>query len=147
MSGIAIINGPNLASLGVREPMIYGDTSSLELNSLLVTRGRDAGFSISFQQIDVEGLMVEAINNASKNESISALIINPGGFSHTSVAVLDAMRAFPGPVVEVHISQIHKREPYRHRMLTAGGAEVIISGAGIHGYFSAIEIVKELLRR
>jgi len=145
MSGIAIFNGPNLASLGIREPMIYGDTSASELKSLLITWGRKAGFEVFFQQFDVEGQMVSAINDAS--ECYSALIINPGGLSHTSVAVLDAMNAFSGPVVEVHISQIHKREPFRHRMLTAGGAEVVISGAGIHGYLSAIETVKELLRR
>ncbi len=145
MSKIAIFNGPNLASLGMREPMIYGDTSASELESLLAAWGRKVGLVVFFQQFDVEGQMVTAINDAS--ESLDALIINPGGFSHTSVAVLDAMRAFNGPVVEVHISQIHRREPYRHRMLTAGGAEVVISGAGIYGYLSAIETVKELLRR
>lgn len=145
MSEIAVINGPNLASLGVREPMIYGDTTALELELRLVAWGESAGFKVLFQQFDQEGLMVTAIQNAS--ESCQALIINPGGFSHTSVAILDSMRAFKGPVVEVHLSQIHRREPYRHRMLTAGGAEVLIAGAGIHGYLSAIETVKELLRR
>ncbi len=145
MSNIAVINGPNLASLGVREPMIYGDTTALELGVELAAWGRNAGFSILFQQFDQEGQLVTAIQKAS--ESCQALIINPGGFSHTSVAILDSMRAFKGPVVEVHISQIHRREPYRHRMLTAGGAEVLIAGAGIHGYLSAIETVKELLRR
>ena len=147
MSEIVIINGTSVASIGVREPMIYGDTSASELDSLLTKWGKNAGFSISFQQFDAEGPMVTAINTASGNENTSALIINPGGLSHTSVAVLDAMRAFEGPVVEIHISQIHKREPYRHRMLTAQGAEVVISGAGIHGYLTAIETVKELLRR
>lgn len=145
MSRIAIFNGPNLASLGIREPMIYGDTSASELESLLIAWGRKAGYDVFFQQFDVEGQLVTAINGASGR--MDALIINPGGLSHISVAVLDAMRAFSGPVVEVHISQIHKREPFRHRMLTAGGAEVVISGAGIHGYLSAIETVKELLRR
>ncbi|MCD4708772.1 MAG: 3-dehydroquinate dehydratase [Candidatus Sabulitectum sp.] len=145
MSRVAIFNGPNLASLGIREPMIYGSTSALELESLLASWGRKAGFDVLFKQLNLEGRMVTAINDAS--ERVDALIINPGGLSHTSVAVLDAMRAFSGPVVEVHISQIHKREPYRHRMLTAGGAEVVISGAGIRGYFLAIETVKELLRR
>lgn len=145
MIDIAIFNGPNLNSLGIREPMVYGGTSAAKLESMLLSWGIEAGFRVLFQQFDQEGQLVTAIQKAS--ESCQALIINPGGFSHTSVAVLDAMRAFNGPVVEIHISQIHKREPYRHRMLTAGGAEVVISGAGVHGYLSAIEIVKELLRR
>lgn len=145
MIDIAIYNGPNLASLGVREPMVYGSTSATELEKQLISWGRLAGFHVFFQQFDQEGQLVTAIHEA--DEKCRALIINPGGFSHTSIAVLDAMRAFNGPVVEVHISQIHRREPYRHRMLTAGGAEVVISGAGIHGYLSAIETVKELLRR
>ena len=89
--------------------------------------------------------MVTAVNKAS--ESCMALVINPGGLSHTSVAVLDSMRAFNGRVVEVHISQIHKREPYRHRMLTAAGADVVVTGAGIYGYLLAIKAVKELLNR
>ncbi len=145
MSDIAVINGPNLASLGAREPLIYGDTTASELGLKLTAWGKNAGLKVFFQQFDQEGQMVTAIQKAS--ESCQALIINPGGFSHTSVAILDSMRAFKGPVVEVHISQIHRREPYRHRMLTAGGAEVLIAGAGIHGYLSAIETVKELLRR
>ena len=145
MTEIAIINGPNLASLGVREPMIYGDTSASKLESLLIAWGESTGIKVFFQQFDIEGQVVTAINSASEN--CDALVINPGGLSHTSVAVLDAMRAFKGPVVEVHISQIHRREPYRHRMLTAGGAEAFISGAGIYGYISAMETVKELLRR
>ena len=145
MIDISIYNGPNLASLGIREPMVYGSTSAAELEEQLISWGRLAGFRVAFQQFDQEGQLVTAIHAA--DEKSKALIINPGGFSHTSVAVLDAMRSFNGPVVEVHISQIHKREPYRHRMLTAQGAETVISGAGIHGYLLAIETVKELLRR
>jgi 3-dehydroquinate dehydratase-2 len=145
MSDIAVFNGPNLASLGIREPAIYGETSSVELESKLKEWCMQAGFGVVFGQYDSEGQLVAAVNKASLN--CEALIINPGGLSHTSVAVLDAMRAFKGPVVEVHISQIHTREPYRHRMLTAGGAGVIVSGAGVYGYFSAIDIVRELLRR
>jgi 3-dehydroquinate dehydratase-2 len=145
MTRIAIINGPNLASLGIREPMIYGNTSASRLEEILVESAENKGCLVFFQQHDSEGQIVTAVNEASG--SCDALIINPGGLSHTSVAVLDAMRAFGGPVVEVHISPIHSREPYRHRMLTAGGADAIISGAGIYGYISAIEIAKELLRR
>jgi len=145
MSDIAVFNGPNLASLGIREPAIYGKTSSSELESKLKKWGLEAGFGVVFGQYASEGQLVAAVNKASLN--CEALIINPGGLSHTSVALLDAMHAFRGLVVEVHISQIHKREPYRHRMLTAGGAGTVVSGAGIYGYYSAIDIVRELLRR
>lgn len=145
MSRILIINGPNLAMLGVREPAVYGNTSAHELESLLKVWGREAGCEVCYFQFDLEGDIVAAVNGASG--SYLGLAINPGGLSHTSVAVLDAMRAFKGPVVEIHISQIHRREPYRHRMLTAGGAEAIISGAGIYGYCLAIKTLKELTRR
>jgi 3-dehydroquinate dehydratase-2 len=145
MTDIAVFNGPNLASLGVREPAIYGSTSAAELEMKLVEWGEISGFNTVFRQYDNEGQLVAAVNEVSS--SCRALVINPGGLSHTSVAVLDAMLAFNGPVVEVHISQIHRREPYRHRMLTAGGADAVVSGAGIYGYFSAIGIARELLRR
>ncbi len=145
MKKLAIFNGPNLASLGLREPMVYGSISADQLEVDLLKTGIDSGYSVRFNQFDQEGLLISAIQEVSKDSV--GLIINPGGFSHTSVAVLDAMRAFDGPVIEVHISQIHKREPYRHRMLTAQGADVVISGAGIHGYLMAINTVTELLRR
>ena len=145
MINILVINGPNLASLGTREPAVYGGTSAGELESQIRNWGKNAGFNVVFEQSDQEGYLVSAIHSSS--ESCKAVIINPGGFSHTSVALLDAMRAFKGPVIEVHISQIHRREPYRHRMLTAGAADTVISGAGTYGYYLAIETVEEMLRR
>ncbi len=145
MISILILNGPNLASLGTREPSVYGETSAGELESQIKSWGKNAGFNVIFKQSDSEGHLVSAIHSSPEN--CKALIINPGAFSHTSIALLDAMRSFKGPVIEVHISQIHKREPYRHRMLTAGAADTIISGAGTYGYYLAIETVKETLRR
>lgn len=147
MISILVINGPNLASLGTREPAVYGETSAGELESQIRNWGNDAGFNIVFEQSDQEGCLVSAIHSSSEKENCKAMIINPGGFSHTSVALLDAMRAFKGPVIEIHISQIHRREPYRHRMLTAGAADTVISGAGTYGYYLAMETAKEMLRR
>lgn len=145
MISVFILNGPNLASLGKREPNIYGQVSHDQLQNQFKDISELENCQFTFFQSDSEGAIVEAIQDASLSHD--ALIINPGAFSHTSVAVLDAMRAFSGPVVEVHISQIHKREPYRHRMLTAQGAEALISGAGVYGYILAFKMILDLLRR
>lgn len=145
MINIAVLNGPNLSNLGTREPEIYGEETASDIQKHLNSFAEKLGCTISFEQHDTQGGLSKAVNRFS---GVSAgLVINPGGFSHTSVAVMDAMRAFQGPVVEVHISQIHRREPFRHRMLTAQGADAVISGAGTMGYQSAIEIILELLRR
>ncbi len=145
MTTIAVINGPNLGMLGKREPEVYGGETPEELESRIRSHASLWDLAVTFQQYDLLGGMVGAVNAASTGSS--GLVINPGGFSHTSVALLDAMRGFHGPVVEVHISPIHRREPYRHRMLTAQGADAVISGAGIQGYISAIDIIREILRR
>jgi len=145
MISVFIVNGPNLASLGKREPDIYGQVSYDQLQNQFSTLAHAEKCQFTFFQNDSEGSIVKAVQDASLAHE--ALIINPGAFSHTSVAVLDAMRAFAGPVVEVHISQIHKREPYRHRMLTAQGADALISGAGVYGYILAFKLILDLLRR
>jgi len=145
MIKITILNGPNLSILGLREPDVYGSESSEELLRLIDRTASDLGCSALVEQHDSQGELVAAVNRAS--EDSNGLVINPGGYSHTSVAVMDAMRAFKGPVVEVHVSQIHRREPYRHRMLTAQGADAVITGAGIYGYVTAIQTIIELLRR
>ena len=145
MINITVLNGPNLNTLGIREPDIYGNSSQADLERSLSDFAAGLDCSVAFEQHDTQGDLCAAVNRSSGNSA--GLVINPGGYSHTSVAVLDAMRAFQGPVVEVHISPVHRREPYRHRMLTAQGADAVISGAGKRGYLSAIEIILELLRR
>ena len=142
---ISVLNGPNLDTLGIREPDVYGNETPAHLEKTLTEHAGKLGCGIAFGQYNTQGELVSAVNAASGKAQ--GLVINPGGFSHTSVAVLDSMRAFQGPVVEVHISPIHSREPFRHRMLTAQGADAVISGAGTRGYLSAIEIILELLRR
>ncbi len=145
MITITVLNGPNLGSLGHREPEVYGDVTASQLQESLREFGGKLGCAVDFSRHETQGGLTGAISAASGVSE--GLIINPGAFSHTSVAVMDAMRAFQGPVIEVHISQIHRREPFRHRMLTAMGADVVISGAGTRGYLSAMEIIMELLRR
>ncbi len=145
MTKITVLNGPSLNMLGIREPDVYGSSGYDDLCRMISSHAESSGCQVDFFQYDLQGEMVSCIN---KSSGISrGLIVNPGGYSHTSVAVMDAMIAFTGPVVEVHISQIHRREPFRHRMLTARGADAVISGAGFSGYLSAMDIILEMLRR
>lgn len=145
MTHITVINGPNLNNLGARQPHIYGDLSAEDLDRLLQSHAEELGCTVSLEQHSDQGDICDAIGSSS---GLSAgLVINPGGYSHTSVAIMDAMLAFEGPVVEVHISQIHRREPFRHRMLTAMGADALVCGAGLGGYLKAMDIIMEHPRR
>jgi len=134
---IMLLNGPNMAALGEREPEVYGSSSLASLEEELCGRAEKLGLVLESLQTDSEGGMVAAIGRARRDHR--ALIVNPGAYSHYSIAVLDAMRAFPGPVVEVHISNVHAREAYRRRLLTAEAADVVICGAGADGYRLALE--------
>lgn len=145
MLEITVINGPNLASLGLREPEVYGNETLPSVMSRLSTEARELGASVASFQYDSEGELVSAIALAA--EKGGALIVNPGAYSHTSIAIMDAMKAFPGPVIEVHISNVHGREPFRHRLITAMGADSVISGAGTLGYSLALVLAVNLLRR
>jgi len=142
-SVITVINGPNLAALGSREPGVYGTATQDDLKASLEERGRALGLKVDFFQSDVEGEIVSAVNRASGGSA--ALVINPAGYSHYSVAIMDAMRAFPGPVAEVHISQVHSRETLRQNLVTARGADVFLAGAGIAGYLHALDILHEMI--
>jgi 3-dehydroquinate dehydratase II len=137
-----VINGPNMGELGTREPEIYGTLSHDGLVDRLGKKAEEMGFGLDYFQSDVEGELVAAINSASRESS--GLVINPAAYSHYSVAILDAMRAFQGPVVEVHISNVFSRESCRSRLVTAGGADAVITGAGVEGYEHALEILLEM---
>ncbi len=145
MLEITVLNGPNLASLGTREPEVYGSETLESINEGLRTQALELGASVESFQYDSEGELAGAIAKAALRGG--ALIINPGAYSHTSIAVMDAMKAFPGPVIEVHISNVHGREPFRHRLITAMGADSVISGAGAMGYSLALVLAVNLLRR
>ncbi len=140
---VTVINGPNLAALGIREPDLYGATDEKGLVTLLEKAADDLSLEVVFRQFDGEGEIIGAIWEAS--ETTQALVINPGGYSHYSVAILDALRAFSGPVVEVHISQVFAREPCRSTLVTAAGATALIAGAGVAGYRLALEVIHDRL--
>ncbi|MCK4506101.1 MAG: 3-dehydroquinate dehydratase [Candidatus Aegiribacteria sp.] len=139
---ITVINGPNLSLLGQREPAHYGNTTQSELIKKIEQKASATGVSIDFFQSDIEGELVQAISRASG--SSIGIVINPAAYSHYSIAILDALSAFDGPVVEVHISQVLSRESFRSDLITARAADAFIAGAGITGYLDAIDIVCEL---
>jgi 3-dehydroquinate dehydratase II len=136
MKKFLIINGPNLNLLGKREPHIYGSDSLDEV--IRWTEDQVKGkAALEWYQSNVEGEIVERIQQAI-SQGFDALIINPGGYSHTSVAIHDALKIIQIPVIEVHLSQVYHREEFRHTLLTAKAATAIMSGLGKQSYYMAI---------
>jgi len=136
MRTILVLNGPNLNLLGLRQPEIYGHETLADVESLCRATAGDLGLAVDFLQTNHEGAMLDRIH-AARGEA-AGIVINPGGWSHTSVALLDALNAFEAPVVEVHISNIHKRESFRHHSWISGRAEAVIAGCGVQGYALAL---------
>lgn len=134
MPDILVLNGPNLNLLGLRQPEIYGHETLADVESLC--RTTSTGFGVDFRQTNHEGEMIDWIHAARGVNP--GIVINPGGWSHTSVAVLDALNAYEAPVVEVHISNIHKREAFRHHSYISARAEAVIAGCGVQGYALAL---------
>ena len=139
---ILIIHGPNLNMLGSREPETYGGTSLSEINDALRARAEKQGAAINTFQSNHEGEIVEAIQQAAGN--CSALIINPAAYTHTSVAIRDAVLLLDVPVIEVHLSNIYKREQFRHKSMIADAASGQISGLGAYGYLLALDAALNL---
>lgn len=137
-----IINGPNLNLLGEREPEHYGAATLSQIEERCAARCTEHGFGMVFQQTNGEGELVDFIQEASR--SAWGVVLNPAGYSHTSVAVLDAVRACRCPVVEVHLSNPHRRETYRRRLLTAQAAAASISGLGVQSYLLAIDALANM---
>lgn len=140
---ITVLNGPNLNLLGLRQPEIYGRTTLAEVESQCRDLARELGHEISFRQSNREHEIIEWIH-AARGEA-AAIIINPAAFTHTSVAILDALNAFDGPVLEVHVSNIHRREAFRHRSYVSLRADGVIAGCGTEGYLLALRRVASLL--
>ncbi|MDO4692823.1 MAG: type II 3-dehydroquinate dehydratase [Porphyromonadaceae bacterium] len=133
---IAIVNGPNLSRIGLREPEIYGCTP---FDSLLCDlRQRYSHVDLSYWQSNYEGALIDYLYQA-QDEGYSGVILNAGAYTHTSIALLDAIRAVEIPVVEVHLSNIHAREPYRHESRIASGCLGVITGFGLDSYRLALE--------
>ncbi len=133
---IFVLNGPNLNLLGLRQPEIYGRETLGDVEATLNRLAGDLGLVLECRQSNHEGELVDWIHEA--RMAAAGILINPGAYSHTSVAILDALNAFEGPVLEVHISNIHKREAFRHHSYVSARAEGVIAGFGTEGYLLAL---------
>ncbi|PTX05009.1 type II 3-dehydroquinate dehydratase [Pararhodobacter aggregans] len=140
---IHILNGPNLNLLGRRQPEIYGRETLDDVAAACAAIGAEAGLETRLLQSNWEGQIVDWIHEA--RESAAGIIINPAALTHTSVAVLDALNTFEGPVIEVHISQVHKREAFRHHSYVSHRADAVMAGFGVHGYVLAMRHMAHLL--
>jgi len=140
---ILILNGPNLNLLGTREPHIYGSTTLKEVEETCRARAQKRGYGISFHQSNSEekllGLIHDGLNTA------AGIIINPAAFTHTSLALLDALNNFKHPIIEIHISNPHKRESFRHHSYVTFAATGLICGLGVNGYPVAVDAMADML--
>jgi 3-dehydroquinate dehydratase II len=141
---IYILNGPNLNLLGHREPEVYGYTTLAQIEKMCAAQAAHHGLAIVFHQSNHEGEIVDQLQEA--RTSGSAVIINPAGYGHTSVAILDSILACAIPVIEVHLSNIHRRDPFRNHSYVSKGATGIVMGLGAQGYLRAVDAVAEILK-
>ena len=140
---IYILNGPNLNLLGKRQTDIYGTTTLATIEEDCAAVGAEFGLSVKLLQSNSEGQLVDWVHQA--RDAAAGIIINPAAYSHTSVAILDALNTFDGPVLEVHISNIHKREAFRHHSFVSERAEGVIAGFGPQGYALAMRHMAQLV--
>lgn len=141
---ILLVNGPNLNMLGTREPEVYGSTTLADIEQAAAAQASAGGATLACFQSNHEGALIDRIQ-AAKAEAVDAIVINPGGLTHTSVALRDALAAVAIPFVEVHISNVHQREPFRHHSYLSGIAVGVICGLGTEGYRAAIEFALKKL--
>lgn len=135
---IYVLNGPNLNLLGLREPEIYGSDTLDDIAGRLEDRARPQGFSIDMRQSNHEGHLIDWLHEANARGA-KAVLLNPGGFTHTSVALLDAIKAIRVPVIEVHLSNPHAREAFRHKSYVGMAARGTVSGFGASSYLLALD--------
>ncbi|MEM9851062.1 MAG: type II 3-dehydroquinate dehydratase [Pseudomonadota bacterium] len=145
MASILILNGPNLNLLGTREPDLYGHETLTDVEAACRGLAQSLGFKQVFEQSNHEGALVDLIQGARGVHA--GIVINPAAYSHTSVAILDALSAYDGPVIEVHISNIHARETFRHHSHVSARADGVIAGCGTQGYLLAILRLGQLIER
>lgn len=138
---ISVINGPNLNMLGKREPEIYGTVTLPEIEAMSRSHARAFPAEVSFHQSNLEGEIIGWIQEA--REEAAGIILNPAGFTSTSIAILDALKTFPRTIVEVHLANIHKRESFRHFSYVSLAATGVICGLGPYGYIAALDFVKQ----
>ena len=142
---IFVLNGPNLNLLGQREPTIYGTTTLADIKEKCLAKANDLGFDVDFRQTNFEGELVESVHQA-RNEACG-IIINPAGYTFTSIALLDALKTFDHPKIELHISNVHARESIYHNSLISRVATAIMIGFGAAGYELAIQAVAGMVGR
>lgn len=140
---ILVINGPNLNMLGIREPSIYGDSTLEDLENRIREKCAEDHIKVVFYQSNHEGDLIDKIQEA--YGVADGIIINPGGYTHTSVAILDALKAVAIPTIEVHISDIDAREPFREHSYISLVAKATIKGHGFQGYLEAVDLLKEIV--
>jgi 3-dehydroquinate dehydratase II len=141
---ILVLNGPNLNLLGVREPDTYGRETLADIEEACLERAADLDLTVDFRQSNHEGQLVDWIQEA--RENADGIILNAGAYTHTSIAILDALRASELPVIEVHLSNIHRREGYRRHSYVSEAAQGMICGFGAHGYLLALEAMIQLVK-
>ncbi|SLN34530.1 type II 3-dehydroquinate dehydratase [Pseudooctadecabacter jejudonensis] len=139
MKQILLLNGPNLNMLGTRQPEVYGHTTLADVERDAQALGAELGVGVVCKQSNYEGELVTWIQEA--RGDMAGIVINPGAYTHTSVAILDALNVFEGPVVEIHISDIHAREEFRHHSYVAYRADASVIGQGVEGYQIALRDV------
>ena len=142
---ILVLHGPNLNLLGTREPEIYGHTSLADIHDAMEARARADGIQVESFQSNHEGQLIDRVQ-AAASEGVGFIIINPAGYTHTSVALRDALAAVSIPYVEVHLSNIHAREPFRHHSYFSDRATGVVCGLGAYGYMAALEFALTRLR-
>ena len=142
-STVLILNGPNLNLLGVREPQIYGTETLADIEESCLERAAHLGLTIDFRQSNSEGELIDWVQEA--RDTAQGIIINAGGYSHTSIALLDALSASDLPIIEVHLSNIHKRDSFRHHSYVSLAAKGVIVGLGGFGYELALDAIARLI--
>jgi 3-dehydroquinate dehydratase-2 len=140
---VAVLNGPNLNMLGLRQPEVYGSATLDDVEQLCAEAGEALGLAIDFRQTNGEGELVSWVHEC--RGRASGIVINPAAYTHTSVALMDALLAVELPVIEVHLSNIHRREEFRHRSYVSLAAVGVICGLGMRGYALALTAMAEIL--
>ena len=140
---VFILNGPNLNLLGDREPEIYGRETLADIEAATTAHARTLDLDVVFRQSNHEGVLIDWVHEARK--AARGLVLNAGAYTHTSIALLDALSACKIPVIEVHLSNIHRRESFRHHSWVAGAATGMICGLGSHGYLLALDALARLI--
>mgnify|MGYP002717918730 CR=1 FL=1 len=142
---IIVLNGPNLNRLGKRQPDVYGSTTLADVEKMVSSRAAEHGAEVECFQSNHEGELIDWIQEA--RTSHAGVLINPAAYSHTSIAIRDALAAVDRPIAEVHISNVHRREAFRHHSHVSAVADVVIAGAGVQGYALAVDWLAAAVRR